>query len=160
MTEMRAGYGASGGGIIDLPWPPSLNHLYRRAGAPRLCKACGNTVQPVCPTCRAVLRGGTGLRLSAEGQAWKDEAIVYFRQCPQIERPLRIAVYVTPPDKRRRDIGNLEKLLGDSLSAAWDFDDRMGAGINEWHWYYTPDAKEEDGFVGLHVQIEHWENEP
>jgi len=81
--------------VIELPWPPSVNHYWRRQG---------NTYF-----------------VSSEGKAYRDE--LYYR-CAQYrglfapEQRLSVAIEAYPPDKRRRDLDNILKSLLDSLQYA------------------------------------------
>ena len=79
-----------------LPWPPSVNAAYR-----------------------SVLIGGkVRVLLSREGRAYKDAARVHLmQQCVPCFGTARVAVEVIvfPPDRRARDLGNLDKLLMDAM---------------------------------------------
>ena len=85
--------------MLSLPYPPSVNHLWRHV----------------------VIRGAVRTLLSADGRKYKDavRAKVYtqigFDVSPFSGR-LAVALIVYPPDRRRRDIDNVFKVLGDALS--------------------------------------------
>jgi crossover junction endodeoxyribonuclease RusA len=76
---------------IDLPYPPSVNHYYRRVGARTLISRDG----------RAYRTAVCGLLKAAGVEA--------------MSGPLAIMVEVYPPDHRRRDLDNTLKSLLDSL---------------------------------------------
>lgn len=76
---------------VDLPFPPSVNHYYRRVGVRTLISREGrNYREAVC------------LVLSAMGVR-------------PLSGPLRVKVHAYPPDNRRRDLDNLLKSLLDAL---------------------------------------------
>ncbi len=76
---------------LELPYPPSVNHYWRRVGTRTL-----------------ISRGGRAFR----------EAVCATLAAKRV-RPLvgRLVVEVTvyPPDRRRRDIDNVQKALLDAL---------------------------------------------
>lgn len=76
-----------------LPLPVSLNRLYRSA------------------------RKQKGVYMSATAKAWHDEAAaeINLQRVPHMEPPYRVEYAAGRPDKRRRDIGNIEKILSDRL---------------------------------------------
>jgi len=80
-------------GSFELPYPPSINHYWRRVGSTTLISREGRRFRKaVCATLAA--RPGRGPPLAG-----------------------RLAVYVTvcPPDRRRRDLDNVQKALLDAL---------------------------------------------
>lgn len=77
--------------VIDLPFPPSVNHYYRRVGPRTLISREGRIFrQKVC-----ALLAAAGVR--------------------PIEGALHVAITAHPPDRRRRDLDNLQKSLLDAL---------------------------------------------
>lgn len=87
---------------VDLPWPPSANHF----------------------TVNSKNSNGRCRRLTDEARAYRHTVAAILRQFqyPILGRlELRIKAY--PPDRRRRDIGNLEKQISDSLQHAGAFPD-------------------------------------
>lgn len=92
---------------IDLPYPPSLNHYWRRVGARTLISQKGRAfrerVQYLC-------------KLSQEGQ---------------LEGSLGIRIYAHPPDTRTRDLDNLLKAPLDALQHGGIYAD--DGQINEIH---------------------------
>jgi crossover junction endodeoxyribonuclease RusA len=81
--------------LIELPWPPSVNHYWRRQG--------------------------NRYFVSAEGKAYRDE--LFYRCAPyrclfKSDKRLNVTIDAYPPDKRRRDLDNLFKATLDSLQYA------------------------------------------
>lgn len=76
---------------IDLPFPPSSNHLYAQVGRRRILSRQGRRYRQA--VCEAL--AGMGM--------------------PRLDGQLAVAVEVFPPDERRRDLDNLQKCLFDSL---------------------------------------------
>jgi crossover junction endodeoxyribonuclease RusA len=76
---------------FDLPYPPSMNHYWRRVGARTLLS-----------------RGGRAFRESVG-------AILAARGVQPLDGPLAVRIDVFPPDHRRRDLDNLQKALLDAL---------------------------------------------
>jgi crossover junction endodeoxyribonuclease RusA len=77
---------------FELPFPPSMNHLWRRVGARMLLS-----------------RGGRAFRQTVG-------AILAARGVRPLDGPLEIVIDVHPPDRRRRDLDNLQKALLDALA--------------------------------------------
>lgn len=79
-----------------LPLPVSLNRLYRAAS------------------------NHPGVYLSAEGRAWVQEAgyEINRQSIPQIMPPYRVEYAAGRPDKRKRDVANIEKVLSDLLQSS------------------------------------------
>jgi Holliday junction resolvase RusA-like endonuclease len=77
---------------LELPYPPSVNHYWRRVGARTL-----------------ISRGGRAFRQAVC-------SILAARGVQPIDGPLAVEVTVHPPDRRRRDIDNLQKALLDALA--------------------------------------------
>ena len=76
---------------LELPFPPSVNHYYRRVGPRTLISREGRRFrETVCALLAAAgVRPHTG--------------------------PIRVEIEVYPPDRRRRDIDNVQKALFDAL---------------------------------------------
>lgn len=84
---------------LELPYPPSANHYWRH------------------------FRGRT--LISRGGRAFRDAvcaALVAVGARP-LSGPLAVAVEVYPPDRRRRDIDNVQKALLDALEHGGAFHD-------------------------------------
>lgn len=84
---------------IELPWPPSVNHYYRRVGPRTL--------------------------ISRAGRAFRAEVgrILAARRLPPALGRLAVTVEVFPPDRRRRDIDNLLKAVLDACQHGGAFPD-------------------------------------
>jgi crossover junction endodeoxyribonuclease RusA len=76
---------------FDLPYPPSVNHYWRRVGARTL--------------------------ISRAGRAFRERvcSLLAARRVEPLDGPLAVQIDVFPPDHRRRDIDNLQKALLDAL---------------------------------------------
>ena len=94
---------------IVLPWPPTVNLLYgfnvmhRRGGG-------GHFVKPY---------------MKPEGKKYKEYAFLVARAAGAelIEGPVEMIIELHPPDKRKRDMDNLLKILQDSFNGvAYDDD--------------------------------------
>lgn len=84
---------------FELPWPPSVNHYYRRVGDRTLISRAGRRFRE---QVRRIL-SDRGIR-PAQGR-------------------LAISIEVFPPDRRRRDLDNLLKSLIDSIQHGGAFPD-------------------------------------
>lgn len=90
---------------ISLPWPPSVNHVWRRVGSKTL--------------------------LSAEGRKYREavgkHCLVGRIAGKRLEGRLSVKILVNPPDRRRRDIDNLTKVPLDALThaAVWEDDSQI-----------------------------------
>ena len=84
---------------LELPYPPSINHYWRRVGARTL--------------------------ISRGGRAFRQAVCSILAACGvrPIAGPLVVDVTVFPPDKRRRDIDNVLKSLLDALEEGGAFYD-------------------------------------
>lgn len=86
--------------VIELPWPPSVNHYWRRQGSRYF--------------------------VSSEGKSYRDEL---FYRCTRyrgkfaLKQRLQVTIDAYPPDKRRRDLDNILKSLLDSLQYAGVYED-------------------------------------
>ena len=82
---------------LVLPWPPSVNRMWR-------------TVR---------LAGSQRTLLSAEARRYREAARV---ACAAGQGPLtgrlRVTLYACPPDRRRRDLDNLQKAVLDEIEQA------------------------------------------
>ena len=76
---------------LELPYPPSVNHYYRHIGRRTL--------------------------ISREGRRYRERvaAALAAADVRPIDGPLELRIEVYPPDRRRRDLDNLQKGLWDSL---------------------------------------------
>lgn len=79
---------------ITLPFPPSVNRLYRSFG-------------------------GRSIKSKAYREWELAAAWAIKSQKPKtIKGPYKLTILLTPPDKRKRDLGNLEKAISDALQTA------------------------------------------
>jgi len=94
------GHGSAGHGSFpkgndmefELPFPPSTNHMWRRVGNRTL-----------------ISRGGRAFRAAVC-------SILAAARVRPLDGPLDLVIDVFPPDRRRRDIDNLQKALLDALA--------------------------------------------
>ena len=87
----------------QLPYPPSVNHIYRRTK-----------------------RGG--VMLDDKARAYRDEVIyVIGKGHTAINGPIRVRIDAYMPDKRKRDLDNLCKSLFDAMTHAgvWKDDSQI-----------------------------------
>ena len=86
--------------MIVLPYPPSMNHYWRRVGYRTLISREGRTFREnVC-----ALLAGNGRRPPDNGR-------------------IALCMDAFPPDRRRRDLDNLQKPLLDALEHAGIYED-------------------------------------
>lgn len=84
---------------LNLPYPPSTNTVYRFTS-----------------------RGGY---ITRRGRDYKDAVAIYWVATGHQgfgDARLSVTIELYPPDKRKRDISNTEKLLVDALESAGAFD--------------------------------------
>jgi len=76
---------------FELPYPPSINHYWRRVGPRTL--------------------------ISREGRRFRQRvlAILAARCVQPLLGPLAVEIDIYPPDHRRRDVDNVQKALLDAL---------------------------------------------
>jgi len=87
--------------IATLPYPPSINHYWRRVGPRTLISREGRTFRTnVC----ALLGGGGPRKPPAGGR-------------------IALCMDAFPPDRRRRDLDNLIKATADALQHAGVYED-------------------------------------
>lgn len=87
--------------MIQLPYPPSANRLWRNVKG-RMVK-------------------------SAEYRTWLSAAVASCRGAVNVPGPYHLTITATRPDRRRRDIDNLIKPVSDALCAAGVVDDDSAA---------------------------------
>ncbi len=83
---------------FDLPWPPSANHYWGR-------------------------RKGGGTYVASAGIAYREDVAMLLEGKRKIEGEVTVAFIAYPPDKRKRDIDNIEKAMYDALTLAGIYDD-------------------------------------
>ena len=87
--------------VMSLPYPPSINHYWRRVGPRTLISREGRTFRTnVC----ALLGGGGPRKPPAGGR-------------------IALCMDAFPPDRRRRDLDNLIKATADALQHAGVYED-------------------------------------
>ncbi len=89
---------------IDLPWPPSVNHYYRRVGHKTLISAEGRKYRELV---KALVLG---------------HCVIHRSPVPIKDR-LSVTIQAHPPDRRKRDLDNLFKSVLDSLQHAGVYED-------------------------------------
>ena len=85
-----------------LPWPPSTNRLYR---SPRRGPLAGRTL------------------LSAEARAYKAKAMAMMHHPVPLAGKVGVRIVAHPPDRRRRDLDNLAKIVLDCCKDTLFVDD-------------------------------------
>ena len=79
---------------LPLPWPPSMNRYWRHVGAKTLLSRAGRQY-----------RQAVALRVLLAGR-------------PRVEGRLEVDIEAFPPDRRVRDLDNLQKSVLDSMAHA------------------------------------------
>lgn len=84
---------------LELPFPPSVNHYYRRVGPKTL--------------------------ISREGRAYRQKVCAALAHIgiQKHEGPISVDVELFPPDRRRRDVDNMMKALLDALQHGGAYED-------------------------------------
>lgn len=113
--------------ILTLPYPPSLNTIWRRVGSKTLLSAAGRAYRLAVAQVVAQHKGAFG---------------------PPLPGRLRVTIHVHAPDKRRRDLDNLPKAINDALTHAglWVDDSQIDRLLIERGNIYPP-----EGGVVVHV---------
>jgi Holliday junction resolvase RusA-like endonuclease len=91
---------------VELPYPPSVNHYWRRVGPRTL--------------------------ISREGRRFRERVldILAARPVETLAGPLAVEMEVFPPDRRRRDLDNLQKAVLDALQHGGFYgDDSQGVRL-------------------------------
>jgi Holliday junction resolvase RusA-like endonuclease len=84
---------------VELPYPPSINHYWRRVGNQTL--------------------------ISREGRRFRARVLTILAalHVEPMTGPLHVEVDLHPPDRRRRDIDNVQKALLDALQHGGAYED-------------------------------------
>ena len=94
---------------LELPYPPSVNHYWRRVGARTLISRGGRAFRETVCTILAAY----GVR--------------------PLDGPLEVEIDLYPPDRRRRDVDNTQKALLDALEHGGLFhDDSQVVHLDTW----------------------------
>ena len=94
---------------LDLPYPPSVNHYWRRVGARTL-----------------ISRGGRAFRRQVC-------SILAARGVRPISGALEVTIELYPPDRRRRGVDNAQKALLDALAHGGAYhDDSQIEHLDTW----------------------------
>ena len=91
---------------LELPWPPTANHLHTVARGRKIKSATGRAYDN-----EVAWRITTDRRANPE--AWR----------PTRTDRLAVTLDAYAPDNRRRDLDNLSKAINDAVAAALGFDD-------------------------------------
>ena len=103
---------------LELPYPPSVNHYWRRVGARTL--------------------------ISREGRRYRSHvaSVLALRRIRPIPGSLDVRITVHPPDRRRRDLDNAMKALLDALEHGGAYgDDFQIDHLDIWRGEVVPDGK-------------------
>ena len=84
---------------LTLPWPPSVNHYWRRVGNRTL--------------------------ISKEGRLFRKRVLATLttQHIEPMTGPLAVRIVAHPPDRRRRDLDNIAKSLLDALEHGGVYED-------------------------------------
>lgn len=103
---------------IELPYPPSVNHYWRRVGTRTL-----------------ISRGGRAFRQAVC-------AILAAQGVRPLAGPLEVLIDLYPPDRRRRDADNTQKALLDALQHGGAYlDDSQIIHLDTWKRDPVPGGK-------------------
>ena len=89
--------------MLDLPYPPSINHYWRHVGPRTLISREGRTFRT--NVCALLGGGGPPIRK------------------PPVGGRIALCMDAFPPDRRRRDLDNIQKPLLDALQHAGVYED-------------------------------------
>ena len=105
---------------ITLPWPPSVNHYYRKVG-PRVL-------------------------ISRDGRKYRQVVCSIARQLnvKPFDCELKMEIHAYPPDRRRRDVDNLLKAIFDSLQHGGIYKD--DSQIKDFE-FYTKELQRPNGKI-------------
>lgn len=116
--------------VLTLPYPPSVNTIWRRVGSKTLLSAKGRDYRAM--VARSVMTQGGGSHYGPETR-------------------LSVDLLVIPPDRRRRDLDNLPKAIFDALTHAgvWADDSQIDRMTIE---RMEPSKAAPDGCVTLTIR--------
>ncbi|MFI4911149.1 MAG: RusA family crossover junction endodeoxyribonuclease [Sedimentisphaeraceae bacterium JB056] len=109
---------------LTLPWPPSVNHYYRKVGSRML--------------------------ISRRGRIYRQAVCFIVRELgiKTFDCELKITIDAYPPDRRRRDGDNLLKAIFDSLQHGGLFQD--DSQIKDFE-FYTKELERPDGKITVRL---------
>ncbi|MBU3554842.1 RusA family crossover junction endodeoxyribonuclease [Polynucleobacter sp. UB-Piko-W3] len=117
---------------LTLPFPPSGNHMYKHT------------------------RQGHHYLTPIAREYYKSVALIVHRHCGSLElaTPLEVTCTLFPPDKRRRDLDNAWKVVGDALTKCgfWMDDKWIRKLTLQWSEVQTPAVA--SLFIGNYVEKE------
>lgn len=96
--------------VLDLPWPPSLNAMWRHVVIPS--------------------RGGKGRSctlLSKQGREYRERVVKQYAGGESLTGRLKVTLELYPPTRRRTDVDNYAKGILDALTHAgvWGDDSQV-----------------------------------
>lgn len=112
--------------ILELPYPPTVNTMYATVSGRRVKSKKGREYQ------KQIVEILSWIKLPDFGA-----------------KRLSVAVWVHPPDRRKRDLANIDKALMDSLVAGGLFDD--DSQIDELRFIRQPVDPKGNGWVRVVV---------
>ena len=112
--------------ILELPYPPTVNTMYATFNGRRIKSAKGRAYQATIM------------------------AILSLMKLPDFgNKRLSVTVWVHPPDRRKRDLANIDKALMDSLVAGGLFND--DSQIDELRFIRQPVDPKKQGWVRVQI---------
>lgn len=110
--------------VIEMPWPPSVNHYFQEYSMPPAEAALKAQVKEHGWTgIHKWLRSNTRVmkRVGPKGAAFRNDVVVSVLQARLnvgLQGPLKMTIRAFPPDKRKRDLSNIFKIIEDALEQA------------------------------------------
>lgn len=118
--------------IIELPWPPSVNMVYRSFAMLVHAKYPGRGV--IRAQNGKLYRASSRVIISEEGRNYFDYVAALMKQSKPLQfgkARLKVVIRVHAKDRRARDLGNLDKVLMDALEKAEVFTNDSQIDIQE-----------------------------
>lgn len=109
---------------IEMPWPPSINHYFQEyAMPPAEAKLREHVQKEGWAGIHKWLRKNTRVmkRVGPKGHDFRNAVVASVLQArlnKGIQGPLKMTIRAYPPDKRKRDLSNLYKVIEDALEQA------------------------------------------
>lgn len=117
---------------IELPWPPSVNMVYRSFAMLVFAKNPGRGV--IRAQNGRLYRASSRMLISENGRKYFDSVAKLLKASKPLQfgkARLRVVVRVHAKDRRARDLGNLDKVLMDALEKAEVFTNDSQIDIQE-----------------------------